>query len=123
MNWYTTVDEFLAMLRLERKSAENTVLAYRNDLSQFCRHLEATLDSEARWSSVTQEHISAYISQIRSGYSSATVARKIAALKTEIDQRKRPADCVAQSAVRPGASWARRREVASANEGDLLCVS
>lgn len=82
MNWYSTVDEFLAMLRLERKSAENTVLAYRNDLSQFCRHLEATLDTEARWSSVTQEHISAYVAQIRGGYSSATVARKIAALKT-----------------------------------------
>lgn len=82
MNWQSTVDEFLVMLRTERRSAENTLLAYRNDLGQFCRHLAATLPESATWASVTQEQIAAYIAAIRQRYTSSTIARKIAALKT-----------------------------------------
>lgn len=81
MNWRTVIEAYIEMLRSERKAAENTVLAYRNDLGQFVAYLERALPHDADWASVGHDDVAGFISEIRAGYSSSTIARKIAALK------------------------------------------
>ncbi len=59
----------------------NTIVAYRNDLTQAGTYLGRNRVVE--WSEVTREHISAYILEMREkhAYRPATIARKLAALK------------------------------------------
>lgn len=83
MEWRSTVDEFLASLQTERGASVNTIMAYRNDLTQFCQHLSATLPDDATWSNVTIEVIESYIQQLtEQNYAASTAARKVAALRT-----------------------------------------
>lgn len=65
-----------------RGNNQNTVLAYRNDLSQLRSYLEE--QGVVAWSQVTQEHIAAYIQHMREHlcYRPTTIARKLAALKS-----------------------------------------
>ncbi len=60
----------------------NTIMAYRNDLSQLCNYLQS--EGVEQWSQVTREQIAAYLLQMREGraYRPTTVARKLAALKS-----------------------------------------
>lgn len=84
------VDEYLASLSVEHISPDglsdglenqNTVGAYRNDLSQTCAYL-AHRDIQ-NWQQVTREHLAGYLLEMREGrgYRPATVARRLAALK------------------------------------------
>ena len=83
MQWQSTIDDFLKFLETERSSSVNTVLAYRNDLSQFTDHLSQTLPTDSDWSAITQETIVSYVDSLtQRGYTKSTIARKIAALKT-----------------------------------------
>ena len=61
---------------------KNTIMAYRNDLNQFCVYL-ARRDVQD-WSQVTGEEIERYLQEMREGlaYRPTTVARKLAALKS-----------------------------------------
>ena len=83
MQWQSTIDDFLKFLETERSSSVNTVLAYRNDLSQITDHLSQTLPTDSDWSAITQETIVSYVDSLtQRGYTKSTIARKIAALKT-----------------------------------------
>lgn len=83
MEWRSTVDEFLASLQTERGASANTVMAYRNDLTQFINHLSATLPHDANWSNVTTDTMEAYVQRlVEQNYTPSTTARKVAALKT-----------------------------------------
>ncbi len=83
MQWQATIDDFLKFLESERSSSVNTVLAYRNDLSQFTDYISQTLPAESEWSAITQETIVNYVDSLtQRGYTKSTIARKIAALKT-----------------------------------------
>ncbi|HEY3341358.1 MAG TPA: tyrosine-type recombinase/integrase, partial [Anaerolineae bacterium] len=83
MQWQATIDDFLKFLETERSSSVNTVLAYRNDLSQFTDYISQTLPPESEWSAITQETIVNYVDSLtQRGYTKSTIARKIAALKT-----------------------------------------
>lgn len=84
------VDEYLASLSVEHFSPEglsdglenqNTVGAYRNDLSQTCTYLARR--GIQNWQQVTREHLAGYLLEMREnrGYRPATVARRLAALK------------------------------------------
>jgi integrase/recombinase XerD len=83
MQWQATIDDFLKFLESERSSSVNTVLAYRNDLSQFIDYISQTLPADSEWSAITQETIVNYVDSLtQRGYTKSTIARKIAALKT-----------------------------------------
>jgi integrase/recombinase XerD len=79
------VEAFLQFLAGEKSYSENTIAAYRNDLTQFVRHLEELpADSKpSNWADVTKETIVAYILDLKEReYTSSTVARKVAAVKS-----------------------------------------
>lgn len=82
------VERFLTSLQAERGFSENTIAAYRNDLQQFISFLSAPPEEDqisavTEWSALGDDHLSAYLLQLRSrDYAASTVARKTAALKS-----------------------------------------
>ena len=79
------IEQFLKFLEEEKKYADNTIAAYQNDLNQFMQFV--TVQNEdiqaENWTEVGKNAISAYIAHLKnSGYSSSTVARKVAAIKS-----------------------------------------
>jgi len=96
------VTQFLEYLEVEQGYSQNTVSAYRNDLSQFLSYLQH-LDLARRprgWGNVTRDHIVSYMLEMKEReYASSTVARKVAAVKSFfnflVDQKyilRNPAD-------------------------------
>src|SRR5258708_4894890 len=79
------VDEYIASLSSggsERGRAnQNTMVAYRNDLNQFCLYLKQ--QGIENWPQVSSEHIAGYLLMMREeqAYRPTTIARKIAAIK------------------------------------------
>src|SRR5690348_3831229 len=80
------IDEYIASLSSKELgnggTNQNTIVAYRNDLNQVCSYLMRQQVDE--WQQVTQEHIENYLLEMRDAqaYRPATIARKLAALKT-----------------------------------------
>ena len=77
---------FLVFLKSEYRYSENTVAAYRNDLTQFYDFLQngrsERLDD---WSDVTPEIVSEYVYDLqhrRKPYAPSSIARKVAAVKS-----------------------------------------
>ncbi len=79
-----TVRGFLKFLETEKGYSENTIAAYRNDLTQFSKYIRANVSDN--WADVTRAHIDDYIAHLKNGsrkpYSSSTIARKVAAIKS-----------------------------------------
>jgi integrase/recombinase XerD len=75
------VEKFLDHIVAEKKYADNTLAAYRNDLGQFLLFLEGRA---AGWKQVGRETIIDYVMEMkaRQEYASSTVARKVAAIKS-----------------------------------------
>jgi site-specific recombinase XerD len=83
MNWQSIIQQFLNHLQKERNASANTVMAYRNDLLQFAEYLARNFPVSAGWADVQPETITHYTEMLAaSGYTSSTVARKVAAMKT-----------------------------------------
>jgi integrase/recombinase XerD len=82
----TSVNEFLEFLSVEKGASGNTIAAYRNDLSQLEGFLLAKKNGSGgpiAWSTVAQGMIVEYILHLKSqDYAEATVARKVAAVKS-----------------------------------------
>jgi integrase/recombinase XerD len=80
------IQEFLDYLTTEKGSSDNTTAAYRNDLTQFQEYVagrETGADSRDAWSDLTREDLIDYILWLKEReYASATVARKVAAMKS-----------------------------------------
>lgn len=80
------IDEYIASLSSKEQGLggtnQNTVVAYRNDLKQVCFYLKR--QQIENWQQVTQDHIAGYLLEMRDAqaYRPATIARKLAALKT-----------------------------------------
>ena len=82
MDWRAAVEDFLSELRT-KGSANNTIIAYRNDLNQLASYLAVALPQDATWSSVTLAVMQDYVKQLaEQHFSASTIARKVAALKT-----------------------------------------
>lgn len=79
---FGTVEEFLQYLAVEKGYTDNTLMAYRNDLSQFTSYLESHTTIQG-WAEVGQGTLIEYILHLKGDreYTSATVARKVAAIK------------------------------------------
>lgn len=81
------IDEFLTAIETEQRVSRNTTAAYRNDLRQLAAYLGAPPDEDqisavGSWPEVTNEHLSAYLLNLRTrDYAASTIARKTAALK------------------------------------------
>lgn len=78
------IQDFLTHLAAERGSSDNTVSAYRNDLSQFYEFIcskDRVVDNG--WDELTRDDLIGYILWLKEReYASATVARKVAAMKS-----------------------------------------
>ena len=77
---------FLIFLKSEYRYSDNTVAAYRNDLTQFYDFLQSGLDRVlGSWAEVTPEIINAYIYDLKHRqrpYAPSSIARKVAAVKS-----------------------------------------
>jgi integrase/recombinase XerD len=75
------VKQFLNYIAVEKGYSNNTLAAYRNDLSQFLSYLASRV---SRWDEVNQDTIMNYIMVMKTEqeYASSTVARKVAAIKS-----------------------------------------
>ncbi len=81
-----TIESFLDFLSTEKEFSPNTIAAYRNDLSQlaaFVAEQAAASGSQPEWTALDRELMLSYILAIKEKtYAPATVARKLAAIKT-----------------------------------------
>ena len=79
------IKQFLNFMAVEKGSAANTISAYRNDLDQFQQFVHTTggNGSTGSWARVDQPLLQQYIGSLRArDYADATVARKVAAVKS-----------------------------------------
>jgi integrase/recombinase XerD len=79
------IEDFLKFLEVEKKYAENTIAAYQNDLNQYYQYIMTNKEGEKpdNWTDINKHTISDYIEHLKaSGYTSSTVARKVAAIKS-----------------------------------------
>ncbi len=83
-----TVESFLSYLSVERGFSSNTTAAYRNDLGQFVEFLEKRLApvggvGGVGWGAVDRDALLGFLLSLKErGYAPATVARKVAAVKS-----------------------------------------
>ena len=78
---HDTVQDFLKFLEVEKGYAENTIAAYRNDLTQFVDYIEIKANRD--WQNLDKKIVDQYIGYLKNqDYSSSTVARKVAAMKS-----------------------------------------
>ena len=76
------IQSFLKFLDTEKGYADNTIAAYRNDLTQFLRYLEGQ-DEISSWAQVDKDTVISYVLDLKEReYTSSTVARKVAAIKS-----------------------------------------
>jgi len=79
------LDKFLATLASQRGYSENTIAAYRNDISQFSKFIRSQRGMPSGPGDVSPELVEAYVENLQNGperYAASTVARKIAAVKS-----------------------------------------
>jgi integrase/recombinase XerD len=79
------IQDFLNFLDSEKGYADNTIAAYRNDLTQFLRYLEGQNEDsrQSTWAEIDKDTIIKYILNLKEReYTSSTVARKVAAIKS-----------------------------------------
>jgi integrase/recombinase XerD len=77
------IQNFLDFLDNEKGYADNTIAAYRNDLTQFLRYLEQQDHQYSSWAEVDKNTIINYVLNLKEReYTSSTVARKVAAIKS-----------------------------------------
>ncbi len=92
------LEKFLSWLVAEKGYSENTIAAYRNDLSQFSKFVRDR-SSSGELQGLTPELVAGYVEDLQqtsNQYASSTVARKIAAVKSFchflVDQNIIPTD-------------------------------
>lgn len=77
---------FLIFLKSEYRYSDNTVAAYRNDLTQFYDFLQNGLNRDlGSWAMVTPEIINEYVYDLKhrkKPYAPSSIARKVAAVKS-----------------------------------------
>ena len=83
----TCVNEFLEFLSVEKGASGNTIAAYRNDLGQLEEFIVGEIENGnghlIQWPQVNQSRVMEYILHLKSqSYAEATVARKVAAVKS-----------------------------------------
>lgn len=87
------IDAFLSHVVAERGLSENTVSAYRNDLTQLAEHLAGLPGGPVPLGLVDRERVAGFLLLLKEReYAPATVARKIAAVKSFFHYLRRTGD-------------------------------
>jgi integrase/recombinase XerD len=74
------IDDFLHYLETEKQCSDNTISAYRNDLTQF---VDFASDKVSSWDDIGKSNLVSYVQVLKErNYASSTVARKVAAVKS-----------------------------------------
>lgn len=82
----SAIRRFLEYLERDRKSSENTILAYRADINQYRVLLDEKLGRTSHPRDISEENLDIYVTWLdEKGFRPATVSRKIAALRSYID--------------------------------------
>jgi integrase/recombinase XerD len=77
-----SVGQFLSFLQVEKGASQNTIAAYRNDIQQFSGFTSGRRNGKG-WATIDRNAILEYLSDLkRKKYAEATVARKVAAVKS-----------------------------------------
>lgn len=77
-----SVGQFLNFLAVEKGASSNTIAAYRNDIQQFSGFTSGRRNGKG-WASIDRLVIQEYLADLkRKKYADATVARKVAAVKS-----------------------------------------
>lgn len=79
------IGQFLSTLSAQKGYTDNTIAAYRNDLSQFAEFIREQRGGAVEPGEVTPDLVEAYVESLQGGeggYAPSTVARKIAAVKS-----------------------------------------
>lgn len=78
------ISDFLNFLAVEKNASNNTIAAYRNDLSQFEECVAQQVQAQENcWQGVSNEVLLRFVEELREKeYKAATVARKVAAVKS-----------------------------------------
>src|SRR3972149_4379736 len=79
------VGHFLDYMSAEKGASGNTIAAYKNDVGQFYAFLAHASNNGDRppWQTVNRDIVTNFISELRrKRYAAATVARKVAAVKS-----------------------------------------
>lgn len=77
------IAQFIEYLATQKHYAGNTLMAYRNDLLQFYQFVMNTRPYTSSWARVDSLLMQAYLLDLKArAYSTASIARKIAALKS-----------------------------------------
>lgn len=75
------IAQFLNFLAVEKNASQNTIAAYRNDLAQFETFVFS--GTPEGWNTIRGEAVIAFVQDLRERlYKDATVARKVAAVKS-----------------------------------------
>jgi integrase/recombinase XerD len=102
------VNRFLEFLSVEKGASGNTISAYRNDLGQLEEYFASRKNGNGiPWQKLNQNQVLDFILHLKSqSYAEATVARKVAALKSffsflqaEGELRSNPAESLASPKV------------------------
>src|SRR6516165_457972 len=77
------VAEYLRFLALEKNASEHTVKSYREDLTQAVDFFKTKLGAQAEMTRLTPRHLRAHAAWLHEqGYAKATIARRIAAVRS-----------------------------------------
>ena len=77
------IAQFLNFLAVEKNASSNTIAAYRNDLGQFQKFAGAADGEKDAWATIDGKKVVGFVEDLRERqYKDATVARKIAAVKS-----------------------------------------
>lgn len=77
-----SVGQFLQFLAVEKGASQNTIAAYRNDIQQFAAFTAGRRNGKG-WASIDRTAVLDYVLDLqRKKYAEATVARKVAAVKS-----------------------------------------
>ena len=80
------IDRFINYLRVEKGFSDNTILAYKNDLSQLARFVEAEdirQGKEPSWVNLNRQGMLSYLLNLQEKrYAETTRARKVAAARS-----------------------------------------
>lgn len=77
-----SVGQFLSFLQVEKGASQNTIAAYRNDIQQFSGFTSGRRNGKG-WAAIDRNVVLEYLSDLRrKKYAEATVARKVAAVKS-----------------------------------------
>ena len=118
------IDAFLAYLQGERGLSPNTVSAYRNDLSQLAEYLDGLAAQRGgvgfALATVDRERIAGYLLHLRErGYSPASMARKVAAMRSFFHHLKKVGELAEDPTVGLGSPGVKKSVPRTASTGDV----